>query len=100
MAIEFNGLIFHSEKCKIDKNYHLNKTRECEKQGIRLIHIFEDEWLYKKDIVKSMLTNILGFTDNKIFARKCMLKNVPPKDAMQFLDENHIQICRSNLSDS
>ena len=91
MAIEFNGLIFHSEKCKIDKNYHLNKTRECEKQGIRLIHIFEDEWLYKKDIVKSMLTNILGFTDNKIFARKCMLKNVPPKDAMQFLDENHIQ---------
>jgi len=42
LAIEFNGLYWHSEIYK-DKNYHLNKTEECLKNNIQLIHIFEDE---------------------------------------------------------
>jgi hypothetical protein len=52
-------LYWHSEEY-ISSDYHLNKTIECEKQGIQLIHVFEDEWLYKQDIVKSRLSNILG----------------------------------------
>jgi len=47
IGIEFNGLYWHSELYK-EKNYHLNKTEECEKQGVELIHIFEDERIYKK----------------------------------------------------
>ena len=54
IAIEYNGLIWHSEKFKGKVfNYHLNKTENCEKIGIRLIHIFEDEWNEKKEIIKS-----------------------------------------------
>ena len=90
IAIEFNGLYWHNE-LKLDKNYHLNKTNICKQNGIKLIHIFEDEWLYKQDIVKSRLLNILGLTKNKIFARKCIIKEVSSKESRLFLENNHLQ---------
>lgn len=93
IAIEFDGLIWHSERFGKDRNYHLNKTVECEKRGIRLIHVFEDEWLCKRDIVISKLRHIIG--DNigltKIFARKCDIKEINCNTARSFLDKNHIQ---------
>jgi len=90
IAIEFNGLYWHSDKFK-PSNYHLNKTELCEKKNIKLIHIFEDEWLFKKDIVLSRLKNILKLTENKIYARKCETKLVDTKIAKDFLNKNHIQ---------
>ena len=90
LAIELDGLYWHSEEYK-DKNYHLNKTELCEKQGIRLIHIFEDEWLYKKDIMKSMVKNILGLTEGKIYARKTEIKEISNEESKVFLDSSHIQ---------
>jgi len=90
LAIEFNGLYWHSEKY-VDSDYHLNKTELCEKQSIQLIHIFEDEWMYKQDIVKSRIKNLLGLSDNKIYGRKCIIKEVSPKESKEFLHNNHIQ---------
>ena len=90
ILIEFNGLYWHSEKF-LDKNYHLDKTNKCEELGYQLIHIFEDEWLNKKDIVKSRIKNILGVSKNKIYARKCKIKEVKTKDKTIFLNKNHIQ---------
>ena len=90
LAIEFDGLYWHSELYR-DKNYHLNKTLQCEKQGIRLIHIFEDEWLNKQDIVKSRLKNILGLTKDKLYARKCEIKEISSQESRVFLDTNHLQ---------
>ena len=91
IAIEFDGLYWHNEINKPDKNYHLNKTIECESKGLRLIHIFEDEWVDKKDIVKSRLNLILGGTFKKIYARNCVVKNIDSKACKDFLDKNHIQ---------
>jgi hypothetical protein len=90
IAIEFNGLYWHNE-LKVDKNYHLRKTELCESKGIKLIHIFEDEWLDKKEIVKSRLMNLFGLTKNKIFARRCTIKEVSNNISRNFLNENHIQ---------
>ena len=90
VAIEYDGLYWHNE-LKKDKDYHLNKTLECEKNGIRLIHIFEDEWIHKKDIVKSRLKSIFGIVNNKIYARKCTIKDVSFNESKTFLEENHIQ---------
>ena len=92
IGFEIDGLYWHNEINKPDKNYHLNKTIECENKGIRLIHIFEDEWIYKKDIWKSMINNILGKTKIKIYARKCEIREITDsKIASEFLDANHIQ---------
>ena len=91
IAIEFNGLYWHSENQGKDKNYHLNKTKLCEKHDIHLIHIFENEWLYKQDIVKSRLKNLLGIYDKRIYARNCIIKEIDNKTTCDFLNENHLQ---------
>jgi len=93
IAIEFDGLYWHSEEQGKDKFYHLNKTLECEKQNIQLIHIFEDEWLFKQDIVKSRLKQILQLNNNllKIHARKCIIKEITPDIKNSFLEKYHIQ---------
>lgn len=90
IGIEFDGLFWHSEKNISDMNYHLKKTEECEKNGIRLIHIFEDEWIYKKDIVKSRISSLLGI-NNRVYGRKCIVKEISNKESKSFLDETHIQ---------
>ena len=90
IAIEYDGLYWHSEKFR-DKMYHSNKTNECLSKGINLIHIFEDEWKYKSDIVKSRLKNIFGITSNKIYARKCKIENINNLVTKEFLEKNHLQ---------
>ena len=91
IGIEYNGLRWHSEQFGKDKNYHLNKTLQAEKEEIKLIHIFEDEWIYKKEIVKSRLLNLIGKTPNKIYARKCEIREISYKESSKFLETNHIQ---------
>lgn len=91
LAIEYDGLYWHNEvNLDNNDNYHVNKTNMCEKQDIQLIHIFEDEWLDKQDIVKSRLKGLLGL-NNVIYARHCECREVSSKDAMKFLNENHLQ---------
>ena len=89
LAFEFDGLYWHNELNKTN-NYHLEKTEACEKQGIKLIHIFEDEWNCNPDIVKSRIKSLLNLNEH-IFARKCEIKEVNYKDTEKFLGENHIQ---------
>ncbi len=89
LGFEFNGLYWHSEKYK-EKNYHLDKTNYFKDKGIRIIHIWEDDWIFKQDIVKSQISNLLGNSD-KIYARKCSIKEVSVKSTRKFLDDNHVQ---------
>lgn len=94
LAIEFDGLYWHSD---IDKNYHLNKTKLCEEKGIHLIHIFENEWLFKQNIVKSRLKNLLGLYDHKCYARECEVREIDANISKHFQNENHIQGSASAL---
>jgi len=89
LAFEFNGLYWHSE-LYTNKNSHLNKTKECESKGIHLIHIYEDDWVYKQKIVKSRILNLLGCSE-KIYARKTIIKEVTYKASKIFLEKNHLQ---------
>jgi len=92
IAIEFNGLYWHSEEILEDKNYHLNKTKNCNEKGIQLIHIFEDEWLFKKDIVKNRLKQILDVNNvERIHGRDCIIKEIDSKIKSNFLEKYHIQ---------
>ena len=91
IAVEYDGLYWHNETRKNDKRFHLSKTEECAEQGIRLIHIFEDEWLERKEIVKSRLQSILGTTPRKVYARNCAIRIVDTDICRAFLETNHIQ---------
>ena len=91
LAIEFDGLYWHSEQKGKDESYHLDKTNACAEKGIRLIHIFEDEWNTKQDIVKDRIRSILGIGQTRIFARKCIVRELDSKTANEFLEQNHLQ---------
>ena len=92
LGIEFNGIYWHSDLQK-DKNYHFNKSKLAESKGIRLINIYEDEWLDsdKQSKIKTMLNIALGLVKNKIYARKCIIKELTNKEAKPFNDLNHLQ---------
>lgn len=97
LSIEFNGLYWYSSINKIE-NYHKIKYDMCNNININLITIWEDDWIFKQDIVKSFILNKLGKTPNKIYARKCEIKEISYNDSKNFLDSNHLQgDCKSSI---
>lgn len=94
LAIELNGLFWHSESGGGHiKTYHLNKTKGCLSHGVSLIHIFENEWRDRPEIVKSIIRNKLGDISilKKLHARKGVIREVEIKEKDIFLSENHLQ---------
>lgn len=92
-AIECNGLYWHGEVGgNKNKRYHIDKLTECESSGIRLFHILEDEWETKKEIVQSKIDRLLMVGDiQKIYARKCKIREITSSEKRIFLSSNHIQ---------
>ena len=91
LAFEINGLYWHSEIWGKYRDYHISKTTELLDKNIHLIQIFDYEWLFKKDIIKSIILNKLNKIPNKIYARKCTIKIINDNDKVTFLSNNHIQ---------
>lgn len=92
LAIEFNGLYWHSEANGKGRNYHFQKYKACKQQHIQLIQIWEDEWIAKQEIVQSMLAHKLGMSDKeKIYARKTVVKQINQQQSFLFLEKYHIQ---------
>lgn len=93
IAIEYNGMYWHSQSVKQDKLYHYEKTKRCEERGVRLIHIYEWEWRdpVKQNILKSLLTVTFGKAKELVYARSCEIRDVPVKEYRKFCEENHLQ---------
>jgi uncharacterized Zn finger protein (UPF0148 family) len=92
LAIEFDGIYWHSELNGKSSDYHLKKTEKCLEKNIHLLHIFENEWIdpIKQNIWKNIIRGNLGL-NKKVYANKCMLKQVGKSEEEQFLEENHLQ---------
>lgn len=94
IAIEVNGLYWHSFNPSLGKkeerNKHVNKTILASKKNIQLLHFTDWDWYNKQDIVKSIIKSKLGLTD-RIYARKCNIKECVTSEAKRFFTENHLQ---------
>src|SRR5690606_7133369 len=94
-AIELNGSYWHSEAVLTSKearNKHFNKTLLCREKGIRLFHIFELDWINRKNQILNFIKTILKNNKVNIPARKCVMKiETPNKDNIAFMNDNHIQ---------
>ena len=93
VGIEYNGVVWHSEKFGKGKDYHIDKLNTALKNGVKLIQIFEDEYIDHKNIVFGKIRHLLGFDNyqQKIFARKCEIKEIERNVAKGFYETNHIQ---------
>lgn len=92
LAIEYDGSYWHSLDVldynnKDGINYHLNKTLQCKEKGYQLFHVFEYDDI---EIWKSMINNKLGLCE-KIYARKCEIREVDYNTSIAFLEHNHLQ---------
>lgn len=91
VAIEFNGVYWHSSKFK-DKEAHHTKFKMAEEAEIKLVQVWEDDWNLRRPIVEEHLKQVLGVsTLPKIAARKTKVVEVPYSVAKDFLNANHIQ---------
>lgn len=91
VAIEFNGVYWHSERF-MAKGIHSIKYKRCQEQGIQLIQIWSDDWVRKQEVVKMSLTRKLGISqEEKISARELSINQVSIKEAIHFLDSYHLQ---------
>lgn len=91
LAIECCGLYWHSENsANRNRNYHITKHNLCNQNNIRLLTIFQDEWVKKKSHVMSILSTIFGNT-KQLYARNCVIKELTNDDVKDFIEQNHIQ---------
>jgi len=91
IGIEFNGVYWHSEIIK-SKSYHKDKRKNCLLAGIELIQIWEDDWKFKSDIVKSIISSRLGKSTIVKWARKLEIRKISNENVVRdFLSTNHVQ---------
>ena len=74
----------------LDKNYHLTKLKNAQKNGFRCIHVWDwDDWNKIIYLLKDKI---------KISGHKCELKEVTLNEANNFLDKYHLQgSCKGNI---
>lgn len=91
IAIEYHGLYWHSSAIGYDKNKHVRKREECEKLGITLIQIFEDEWLANREKVEALLCAKFGKSRSMLMARKTTVEKMAFSKVKPFLEKHHLQ---------
>ncbi len=91
LGIEYSGTWCHHENFPgKNKNYHFNKWNICKENGVKLITIWDYEYIEKRDIIVDFLKANCGIFDKRIYARNCRFIELDYKPH-SFFTENHIQ---------
>ncbi len=91
LAFECNGTYRHTEIAGgKHKKYHLQKTEDCSKLGISLMHISDVSWESDKLIIQSIINHKLGLS-KRVYARKCVVKQLKSSEQKDFFNANHLQ---------
>lgn len=91
LAIEVNGLYWHSTSIPKVDTRHIDKFMECKSSGIKLLQ-FADSMIHNKlELVESMILSKLGKLPNKIMARKCKIVNLNITQANHLFEQWHYQ---------
>lgn len=89
IAFEVDGQAYHHSGEGLyskDKYYHKKKTDLALEHGIKLYHL----WDFCDDDLNISIVSAKTGLNKRIFARNCELKEIPAKDANQFLVFNHV----------
>lgn len=98
IGIEFNGIYYHASNGinKRSRNYHFNKNVTAYENGIDLIQVWEDQWSNQPEVIKDIIAARLGLIrGEKIYARKCEIRDVDTASYREFCNKYHVQGYRS-----
>lgn len=88
IGIEYNGLHWHSEQYAGTRHMR-TKWEKAREKGVRILNIFEDEWLLKRPIVERAIVASLGLSRTS-YARQFKIESLDKETAAKFLNEYHI----------
>lgn len=71
--------------------YHQNKSLAAKEKGIFIFHVFGYEWSHSKSVVLSMISNLIKYNSNKIYARNTYVTEISNSECIKFLNANHRQ---------
>ncbi|MFI9629314.1 zinc-ribbon domain-containing protein [Streptomyces sp. NPDC052042] len=105
LAVEFNGLYWHSVEAGRKPGYHAAKSAAARARGLHLLHVWEDDWRDRPDIVVRALAHRLGVTRRltevlpdadpriaeTVYARTLSPDTATAQEARAFLGAHHIQ---------
>lgn len=97
LAVEHHGLYYHrvdtsaaDGKQARMRDRHRAKWEAAQKNGVRLVQVFGDEWETQRSVVESRLRSVLGVSRRR-FARKLQLSEINTRDAKVFFQKYHLQ---------
>ena len=90
LAIEINGLYWHSTDVPKTDKRHLEKFMQCKEKGIKLLQLTDADILGRPKLIRSMLSAKLGLNE-RIYARKTAITEIPIKEANKLFMEWHYQ---------
>ena len=77
LAIEYNGIRYHSIEMDKPKDRILNKSIQCRNLGIRLIHIYEfEDFEEQKQLLKNLILGVDNYPKND-FNKNNLINNIP-----------------------
>lgn len=91
VGIVFDDVKTTSDLSGVGRHVRARAQVTLEKQGIRLLRVFSNEWTADADLVQSMLMHKLGATKTKVMARDTVVRAVSVSEATAFLNQNHLQ---------
>jgi len=91
LAIEYNGIYWHSEDKGKGQLYHYDKWKQCYIKGINLIHVWEDDWTSKPDVILDHLKLVTQIKMDLNNLNNLKVIGINTTIGSEFLEEHHIQ---------
>ena len=95
LAIEYCGEYWHGhgdpDSERRDRHKHHEKYLACRDRGVRLLTIYESEWLERSYAIRRLLRSAVGKARGRLMARKCTLGTPTAAQARAFYDRYHPQ---------
>lgn len=100
LGIEYNGCYWHSDKVEKNKRKHEFKHAAATTHGVRLLTVWDYDWLHRPAITKRHIAHALGVDHGRrVSARACAVTPITTNEANALYEENHIQgACRGGIA--
>lgn len=90
IAIEVNGLYWHSEANLRDQDFHASKYSLCSSKGVQLLTLWEDDLLERYELVKNQLLQKLQIGETAS-SSECRVQRIDAIEAYRFFSDKCFQ---------